>query len=39
MKRFWPLWILGAAVVGLGLAMWWRWGTPVWLEQAIAWCM
>lgn len=37
--RLLPFWLLGLAVVGLGLAMWSRWGTPVWLENAMAWCM
>ena len=39
MRRRWPLVVLGLAVIALGLAMWSAWGTPVWLENAIAWCM
>jgi len=38
MRRWWPAWVLGLAVVGLGLALWAAYGEPVWLEQAIAWC-
>jgi len=37
--RFAPLWLLGAAVVVLGLALWSRWGADAWVEQVIAWCM
>lgn len=39
MRRRWPLVLLGLAVIALGLAMWSAWGAPVWLENAIAWCM
>lgn len=31
--------LLGAAVAAGGLAMWSLWGAPVWLENAMAWCM
>ena len=38
MRRWWPVWVLGAAVIALGLALWSAYGRPVWLEQVIAWC-
>lgn len=31
--------LLGAAVLAGGLALWSLWGVPVWLEDAMAWCM
>ena len=31
--------LLGAAVIGAGLWLWFRNGVPIWLESAIAFCM
>jgi len=31
-------WLAGAAVLAAGLWLWSRFGVPVWLEQAIAYC-
>jgi hypothetical protein len=37
MKRALP-WLIGAAVLAAGGLLWWRFGVPVWLAQAVAWC-
>jgi len=37
--RDFGLGLLGAAIIGAGLWLWFRNGVPVWLEGAIAFCM
>jgi len=39
MRKWWPVWVLGAAVVGLGLSLWATFGQAAWMEQILAWCM